>query len=74
MPNTGERHEIKRYADAKESQAVQATNKLMVKTKQRPARSVLPKAPAAKVLTDDQAANQMVDEGNPNTKTIPPKP
>jgi hypothetical protein len=84
MPNTGERREIKRYVNAKENQTVQDAKKLVSKTKQRSVETaeeelarelrnvpsnVVKKVPEAKApLTDQQAANRMVDEGDPNIR------
>ena len=84
MPNTGERREIKRYVNAKESQTVKDAKKLVSKTKQRSVESaeeelarklknvpsnLVEKVPEAKEpLTDQQAANRMVDEGDPNIR------
>jgi hypothetical protein len=84
MPNTGERREIKRYVNAKENQTVQEAKKLVSKTKQRAEEisgeelarklknvpsKLVKKVPAVKSpLTDQQAANRMVDEGNPNVR------
>ena len=74
MPNTGERREIKRYSDAKENETVQESKKLVSKLKQDSAKKVIeeqsrehrhaPKVP----LTDEQASDRMVDEGDPNGK------
>ena len=84
MPNTGERREIKRYADAKESQTVQETKKLVSKTKRRstnsadeelardlrnvPSKMVKPITEAKAPASDQDAANRMVDEGDPNVR------
>lgn len=84
MPNTGERREIKRFANAKEDRTVQDAIKLASKTKQRAAKTSkerltrearngasngVKKVPENKApLTDQQAANRMVDEGNPNVR------
>jgi len=76
MTNSGTRREIKRYANAKESETVQASKNLVSKTKQRSAKLAseelkreqrndhTPKVP----LTDAESSDRMVDEGNPNTK------
>jgi len=76
MPNTGERREIKRYANAKENETVVESKKLVSKTKQRSAKNSeeelsrehrnahAPKVP----LTDAEASDRMVDEGDPNAK------
>jgi hypothetical protein len=76
MTNTGTRREIKRYANAKESETVEAAKSLVSRAKQRSAKGASevlererrnarkPKAP----LTDAEASDRMVDEGNPNTK------
>jgi len=82
MPNTGERREIKRYADAKESQTVEETKKLVSKTKRRsrnsadeelardlrnvPSKLVQPITETKAPPSDQEAANRMVDEGDPN--------
>jgi|GEM_PF-3404972 len=76
MPNTGERREIKRYTNAKENETVVEANKLVSKTKQRSAKVAGEElsreqrnARASKAsLTDAEAADRMVDEGNPNAK------
>jgi len=76
MPNTGERREIKRYTNAKENETVVEANKLVSKTKQRSAKVAGEElsreqrnARASKTsLTDAEAADRMVDEGNPNAK------
>ena len=84
MPNTGERREIKRYVNAKENQTVQDAKKLVSKTKQRsekaseeeltrelrndPSKIVKTDRDVTAPLTDQQGANRMVDEGNPNTR------
>ena len=76
MPNTGERREIKRYTNAKENETVVEAKKLVSKTKQDSAKDATkersrerrnihpPKAP----LSDAEASDRMVDEGNPNAK------
>jgi hypothetical protein len=76
MPNTGERREIKRYTNAKENETVVEANKIVSKTKQRSAKVAGEElsrekrtARASKAsLTDAEAADRMVDEGNPNAK------
>ena len=76
MPNTGERREIKRYANAKESETVLESKKLVSKTKQRAGKDSqeelsrerrnthAPKIP----LTDAEASERMIDEGDPNVR------
>jgi hypothetical protein len=75
MPNTGERREVKRYTNAKENETVVESKKLVSKTKQRSAKVAGEElsreqrnAHASKALTDAEAADRMVDEGNPNAK------
>ena len=82
MPNTGERREIKRYANAKENETVIESKKLVSKVKQGSAKSTneelsrekrnahAPKVP----LTDEQASDRMVDEGDPNGRPASGKP
>jgi len=76
MPNTGERREIKRFTNAKENETVLEAKKLVSKTKQRSTKVAGEElsrerrnahAPKAS-LTDAEASDRMVDEGNPNTK------
>jgi DNA-directed RNA polymerase subunit F len=76
MTNSGERREIKRYTNAKENETVVEAKKLVSKTKQRSAKVAgeelsreRRKAHTSKAsLTDAEASNRMVDEGNPNAK------
>ena len=82
MPNTGERREIKRYSNAKENETVIESKKLVSKVKQGSAKSTneelsrekrnahAPKVP----LTDEQASDRMVDEGDPNGRPASGKP
>ncbi len=86
MPNTGERREIKRYANAKENETVQESKKLISVTKQRNAKTSEEKqsrrqrsphsisaAMPLKVkppATDEQGADRMVDEGDPNVTPL----
>lgn len=76
MPNTGERREIKRYTNAKENETVMESKKLVSTTKQRSAKVANEElsrerrnvhAPKAS-LTDAEASDRMVDEGDPNAK------
>jgi DNA-directed RNA polymerase subunit F len=76
MPNTGERREIKRYTNAKENETVVEAKKLVSNTKQRSAKVATEElsrerrnAHAPKPsLTDTEASDRMVDEGDPNSK------
>jgi DNA-directed RNA polymerase subunit F len=76
MPNTGERREIKRYTNAKENETVAEAKKLVSNTKQRSAKVATEElsrerrnAHASKPsLTDTEASDRMVDEGDPNSK------
>jgi hypothetical protein len=82
MPDTGERREISRFANAKESETVQESKKLMSKTKQRSAKAVQEnrsrkrrnvsssseqRSPETEGHRGDrEASERMVDEGGPN--------
>jgi hypothetical protein len=82
MPDTGERREITRFANAKQSETVQESTKVMSKTKQRSAKAVQEdrsrkrrndsssskqKATETKGhRRDREASERMVDEGGPN--------
>jgi hypothetical protein len=76
MPNTGERREIKRYTNAKENETVVKAKKLVSKTKQGSAkvageemsRERRNNRPLKAPLSDAEASDRMVDEGNPNAK------
>ena len=81
MPNTGERREIKRYTNAKENEAVVEAKKLVSKTKQHSAKVANEElsreqrnahAPRTS-MTDTEASDRMVDEGDPNSKPTPGK-
>jgi hypothetical protein len=81
MPDTGERREIARFANAKEAKTVQESKKLISKTNQRSSktaqenrsrkrRSVSPSAggkprEAEDHRRDQAASERMVDEGDP---------
>jgi hypothetical protein len=77
MPNTGERREIKRYTNAKENETIVESKKLVSKTKQRSAKNTREElsrekrnAHAPKVpLTDSEASDRMIDEGDPNVRS-----
>lgn len=79
MPNTNERHQNKGYESAKENETVRAAKQLVSKLKQNSRKSAneellreqrkghhAPRVP----LTDEQASERMVDEGNPNEGPI----
>jgi len=76
MPNTGDRREIKRYANAKENETVVESKKLVSSTKQRSAKVANEEllrerrnAHALKTtLKDAEGSDRMVDEGDPNVK------
>ena len=76
MPNTGERREIKRYTNAKESETVSKSKKLISKTKQSSAKAADEEQArerrnaheSEKSITDAEASDRMVDESNPNAK------
>ena len=86
MPNTGERREIKRYVNAKESETVQESKQLVSGTKQRNAktseeklsrRQRTPHSKSAAMplkskrpTTDEQGSERMVDEGDPNVAPL----
>jgi len=81
MPDTGERREITRFANAKETETVQESKKLTLKTKQRSAktaqenrsrkrRNVSSNSQAKPRETegrrsDREGSERMVDEGDP---------
>jgi hypothetical protein len=82
MADTGERREITRFANAKETETVQVSKKLISKTKQgsaataqesrsRKRRNVSPVSGAKSRETENHKADRegterMVDEGDPN--------
>ena len=84
MADTGERRQIARFADAKETETVQESKKLKSKTKQRSAKavqetrsrkqqSVSPRSQDEVPETegnrrDREASERMVDEGGPNQR------
>jgi hypothetical protein len=84
MADTGARQEITRFANAKESETVEESKKLMSKTKQRSAkavrenlsrkrRNVSPSSEQEVPETeghrrDREASERMVDEGGPNQR------
>ena len=84
MPDTGERREITRFANAKEAERVQESKKLISKTKQRSAKAALKTRPpqgrtfsqdneekpheADARQKDQEGSDGMVDEGAPNRR------
>jgi hypothetical protein len=84
MADTGERREITRFANAKETETVQESKKLISKTKQRAAKAVEENrsrkrryaSPSSEQEVpeteghrrDQEASERMVDEGGPNQR------
>jgi len=75
MPNTNERRQNKSFENAKESETVRESKKLVSKVKQNSRKSANEELLreqrkghlARRVpMTDEQASERMVDEGNPN--------
>ena len=83
MPDTGERREITRFANAKEAETVQESKKLISKTRQRSAKaeqenrfrkgrnvssSGAKKPGKIENQRDQESSQRMVDEGDPNPR------